>query len=579
MNTSEDNHFYLLREKSAHIVKAARSATLANVLAPLLCIPVFKDEVNNGYLILWLTYMAVAIVFRSYIVYGLNYDPEKISDPEKDLKEISIGIGFVGFGWGLGWMLMAPDLSMVNRMIYVYMITAAMISSMFAYSVNKTTFYSFTLPIIIPSLGTDVLSGGILPWTFTVGLASVYVVVISISRNFSKIFENSVSLRFKNEKLYLELANERDQSVSANIAKSKFIATASHDLRQPMHAINVYFEILDVNKFEAKEKSYITKIKNCMATLNTMFDALLDISKLDAHALKISSSEFDLKVLANTLRDLYSNKILDSHVKLEFYCEDACVVGDRIILQQIVGNLISNSIQYSNAGLVFVRFYIEDGLLNIDVEDEGCGISDFDLDKIFNEFFRSDRTRAKHDGLGLGLTIVKRLSDLIDAKISISSKENMGTKFNLKTQFKTVSVRTPLSTEDVSVLSSGRLMGKKIAIIEDNLTIADAYAQALTVKGAQVIVLSDDEKLLDLQLEHIDAIDCILIDYRLSETTGDVLIEKLRENFNSKIPAVMVTADTSPSHIQVFENMAVRILYKPISFQEIIENIEAIISE
>jgi hypothetical protein len=115
----EVNNFYLLREKSAHITKAARSATLANILAPLLCIPMFKDEVSFLNLALWLGYMGIVVSIRTWMVYRLPHEEDKILHPQHDLKIMTYAVGIVGFGWGLGWILMAPELHMVNRMIYV----------------------------------------------------------------------------------------------------------------------------------------------------------------------------------------------------------------------------------------------------------------------------------------------------------------------------------------------------------------------------------------------------------------------------------------------------------------------------
>ena len=165
----QSNNFYLLREKASHVTKAARSATIANVLAPLLCIPAFKDEVRPMHLGIWLTYMFVVVVVRTWIVFKLKFKAEEIINPQHNLRLMTLALGSMGIGWGMGWVLMAPDLLMINRVIYVYMITAALMGSMFAYSVHKTTFYAFTLPIMIPSLTTALWSVDIFPWTFSVG--------------------------------------------------------------------------------------------------------------------------------------------------------------------------------------------------------------------------------------------------------------------------------------------------------------------------------------------------------------------------------------------------------------------------
>jgi DNA-binding response OmpR family regulator len=121
------------------------------------------------------------------------------------------------------------------------------------------------------------------------------------------------------------------------------------------------------------------------------------------------------------------------------------------------------------------------------------------------------------------------------------------------------------------------LQGRRIAVIEDDPAIIEAYRQTLAQRGAQVLVLSENEDELQAQLETVDRLDCILSDYRLRQTTGDVLIQKLRENFNDEIPAIIVTADTSPSHVHLFSQLKVPVLHKPVSFQEVAQAIEKLL--
>jgi len=577
----QSNDFYLLREKASHITKAARSATIANVLAPLLCIPAFKDEVRPIHLGIWLTYMLVVVAVRTWIVFRLKFKAEEIINPQQNLTLMTLALGSMGIGWGMGWVLMAPDLLIINRVIYVYMITAALMGSMFAYSVHKATFYAFTLPIMIPSLTTALWSVDIFPWTFSVGMATVYIVVLGISKSFSQTFEDSVRLRFRNERLYQALANERDQSVAANVAKSKFIAVASHDLRQPMHAVNVYLDIVNADNFPEQDKLLLTKIKSSVTSLNSMFDSLLNISKLDAHVTPINNRTFGLQELANTLRDLYETRTKNKGLTFKISCLDLNICGDKLLLQQIIGNLISNAIQYTEAGLIEVKLITQNDRLAVEVIDTGCGVEESEQQHIFGEFYRADRTRSLHDGLGLGLSIVQRLCSLIGADVYLHSKLDEGSQFVVVTPYLVSS-----SDEHIEITESSQkplhtlrtLQGKYIAVIEDNPIIVDAYRQTLANEGAYVYVLSEFESELEAQLESINRIDCILSDYRLSQTTGDMLIQKIRENYNEEIPAIIVTADTSPSHVNLFAKLNVQVLHKPISFQAVLQVIETTIA-
>lgn len=568
---------YLKREKLSHIVKAARSATAANILAPLLCIPVFHDEVRAPYFDAWLGYMLVVIVWRTWIIFGLEYRPSKILEPERDLNKAAFAIGMVGLGWGLGWPLMTPDLSLVNRMIYVYMTTAAMISSMFAYSVDSRTFFTFTLTIMVPAATTFLWSLDIFPWPFSVGLASLYVVVLSIARNFSKVFENSVRLRFRNERLYQELVAERDQSIAANVAKSKFIAAASHDLRQPLHAININLELIHSKHLQQQDGLLLQKIKNSITVLNSMFEALLNMSKLDSFTTKLERTDFKLGDLADSVREVAYAHAVKKGLLLSIDAPPWVIRGDKLVFQQILVNLVMNAIQYTREGQVEVKFIAVKNCLAFQVIDTGLGISLEDQGNIFNEFQRARHTRDLHEGLGLGLTIVKRLCDLMDASIHVSSGLGQGSTFSVTTT-EPICENRPHSIDHSNRLEettqSVDLKGKCIAIIEDDELIADAYKHTLAALGARVLSLSEMDDELQLQLGSIDRIDCILSDYRLRHTTGDVIIEKLRENFNQEIPAIIVTADTAASEIDVFHGIRATVLYKPLTFKEIVRALE-----
>ncbi len=528
----------------------------------------------------WLAYMFVSVVIRTWITFKLEFKAEEIVNPERNLKLITFVMCGMGIGWGMGWVLMAPDLMLINRVIYIYMVTVALMGSMFAYSVHKPTFYAFSLPIMIPSLTTALWSIDIFPWTFSVGLATVYIVVIGIAKAFSQTFEETVHLRFRNERLYQDLANERDQSIAANVAKSKFIAEASHDLRQPMHAVNVYLDIVNTDNFAEKDKLLMGKIKNSITSLNSMFNSLLNISKLDAHVTPVNNLNFDLQELVNMLRDLYEARSKNKGLTFKISFSDSHIYGDKLLLQQVIGNLISNAIQYTETGSIEVKLIMQNDCLVVEVIDTGCGIEKSDQHHIYSEFYRADRTRSLHDGLGLGLSIVQRLCNLIGAVVHVDSKLGEGSKFVVITPYLVSSSgeSIAIALAPTNPLHMHRILqGKYIGVIEDNPIIVDAYRQTLASEGAYVYVLSETESVLNTQLEGINRIDCILSDYRLSQTTGDVLIQKIRENYNEEIAAIIVTGDTSPSHFNLFANLNVQVLHKPVSFREVAQAIRKVL--
>jgi len=267
-------------------------------------------------------------------------------------------------------------------------------------------------------------------------------------------------------------------------------------------------------------------------------------------------------------------------------------------VHQILMNLISNAIHYTDQGRVEVSLRADDGCLTLCVQDTGRGIAPEEQGQIFREFYRVDETRPLHDGLGLGLSIVQRLCQLIEARIELVSERGQGARFVVRTPYRWLSAAalpSPGSTASASVPASASvsastpelapnqariaLKGCVVAVIEDDPVVCEAYRQTLASRGAQVVLLPDDPQALLRELELIDQLDLIVSDYRLRTTTGDRVIQTLRESFNREVPAIIVTADTSPSHIHQFQRLNIPVLHKPASFQQIIDAAEKALTD
>ena len=401
-----------------------------------------------------------------------------------------------------------------------------------------------------------------------------------MSSHFSNSWLTSLTLRNNNERLNEELKIETQTAISANIAKSKFIATASHDLRQPLQSLNIYLDLLETDKSSLSENQSISQIKKSVNSLNTMFKSLLDISKLDSNISNAHEEKFQLSMLINSLLGIYQPLAKNKKLELKFNYSNSLIFGDFVLLQTLIGNLIANAIQYTSSGVVAVTFSNDDDKLVIEVNDTGCGIKTNEIDKIFLEFYRVNETRNAHDGLGLGLSIVARICKIINASISVKSEHEVGTSFIIKTNFSSNELMEN-DTQDLPLeaLSTEIKSGKNnftIVIFEDDENIAKAYVENFINRGFRAFRLSEDVELLQSELLNIDKIDCILSDYRLKKTTGDKLIQFLRESFNEEFPALIVTADTSPYRLKLFENFNIKVLHKPIEMQEILFNIDLI---
>jgi signal transduction histidine kinase/CheY-like chemotaxis protein len=476
-----------------------------------------------------------------------------------------------------------PGLPFNLQCLYMLMSSTAVFVGLYGYSINRNTFLCFALPIFICQFIVSLIPPLIFPWPIMLGEFAFSLYTLKMASYFSDSWIRNVSLQIQNQMLNRDLEEERNAAIAANMAKSKFIATASHDLRQPLHAVNIYIDLFEPKNFNPEDRANFAQIRKSVQSLNSMFNSLLDLSKLDSGASENRLRTFEVQELVIALANTYAPIAENKKLAIRLETVNMRVEGDNRLLQQMLGNLISNAIQYSVQGSVRVEFSSRNQCLHIEVQDTGCGMDAKSLEKIFDEFFRVDTTRSMHDGLGLGLSIVKRLCKIAHAELSVHSEVGVGTTFNIQTQYPAIVLNTLGQEFDqepaFEIRANPDILAapKCIAVFEDDPTIFNAYEKALSQNGFKVLALSEDSAEMARELAHINHIDCILSDYRLTTTTGDLIIQQLRDSFGVNIPAIIITADTSPQHIQLFKELNINVLYKPVGYGDIVGSIQSLL--
>jgi len=447
---------------------------------------------------------------------------------------------------------------------------------MVGYCVNWKTFCAFVIPLKIPEIIFTCIFYKQIIWPIAAGSLVTFYLALKMAMLFSKSWERSMALRFRNEVLVNDLIIEKDASNAANLAKSDFIATASHDLRQPMQAINIFMEMLQKERLSEGGTLIVKKLRFSIDLLNKMFNTLLDISKLDAKAVVVVKETFNAQGLLDELYEHFHPIANEKNIELRFGQSNFFIHGDRTLIAQLIRNLLANAIQYTQKGLVEVGMHQELEQLVIVVSDTGLGIPKDDLPLIYKEFYRSQYSRNLHDGLGLGLSIVNRILKIIHATMSVNSALGVGTVFTITTPFKvSAAVMSPAEQMLDSVTPQltevhALFQSRHIGIIENDRGLLDAYEYFFRTAGFVVHVLPISEVDLPAYLLNIPRLDFILSDFRLDSGNSLHLIQRLRDEFNAEIPAVILTADTSPENLKIFSDLNIQVLYKPIEAKEVL---------
>jgi len=560
-------------EKLSYMRDFAKSSTIATILAPLLCVPLYDFNIGGWQVYAWYLLMAIVVTIRIFLVKSIHLD----KGIDLNFKKLNWGVGLVTFAWGMGWLLLVPEMTAVNYLLYQIISLSVLFVGMVGYCVNWKTFCAFVIPLKIPEVIFTLIFYNQIIWPIAAGSLVTFYLALKMALLFSRSWEKSMALRFRNEALLNDLIVEKDASNAANLAKSDFIATASHDLRQPMQAINIFMEMLHRESFSGNSELIVRKLRFSIDLLNKMFNTLLDISKLDAKAVVVVEETFSAQELLIELKEHFYPLAQDKKIELKFSTSDFLIIGDKTLLGQLIRNLLANSIQYTKQGSVEVELSQKLEKLEVIVSDTGAGISDEDLPLIHKEFYRSQLSRNLHDGLGLGLSIVHRILKMIQGNLSVSSQLGVGSVFTISTPFKVS------SGEAFNLLEKGghgassvtgepdkSFQSKHIGIIENDRGLLDAYAYFFSNAGFVVHLIPIVEDELHDYLLGISQLDFILSDYRLDSGNSLHLIQRLRGEFNSEIPAVILTADTSPENLKTFIELNIQVIYKPVEAKEVL---------
>lgn len=564
-------------EKLQYMHSFAKSSTIATVLAPLLCIPLYLQTTDNLLFNAWFALMAIVVVVRFFLIKQIDLN----GDNKTNFRLLNAALGSVTFVWGIGWFIFVDTADPANYLIYQIISLTVLFVGMVGYCVSWKSFSFFVLPLKVPELIFILFNYKFVFWPIPIGSMVAFYLAIKMALLFSKSWEKSYSLRLQNDEMIAQLVAEKNASIAANKAKSEFIATASHDLRQPMQSINIFIDMIEPQNLPESESRVFTRMKNSISVLNKMFNTLLDISRLDSGLSAQANKNFSVAQLTHDLELGFAELCLEKNLVLVFNHHDLIATGDPQLVEQMLRNLLANAVQYTETGSIVVNFENEHGHLKFSVQDTGHGIPADDLPVIFNEFYRSEHSRSHHDGLGLGLSIVNRIVQKIGGKCHVISTLGLGSIFTIHTQYTVSQATQPPSKanhsasvstnqETQNVFEANRETSQKnIGIIENDLSLQTAYEQYFTKTGYSVHLIPYEEDEFNQYLAEIPNLHFILSDYRLGKHDGVFFIQKLREEFNEDIPACIVTADTSPQHLELFDQLNIHVLYKPIDIQKI----------
>jgi len=364
-------------------------------------------------------------------------------------------------------------------------------------------------------------------------------------------------------RLNSELALAKSAAEDANISKTRFLAAASHDILQPLNAARLYVTSLVERQNGGEDSRLVENIDDSLEAIEEILSALLDISRLDAGAMTPSISSFKIGDLMRSLEIEFAPIARAKGLGLCFVPCSLPVESDRLLLRRLLQNLISNAIKYTPHGRVLVGCRRLDGSLKICVYDTGVGIPPFKRGEIFKEFHRLEQGARIARGLGLGLSIVERLSRVLKHRIALDGNAGGGSVFSVTAPI-AKAVNHTAAVTSATPLAKTPISGALIVCIENDAAILDGMKTLLTAWGAEIIAVADPDAATEA-IEHLGRpVTGLLVDYHLDRGNGVAAIRDIRRRFGEAIPAILITADRSPHVRAAAREEHIAVLNKPL---------------
>lgn len=393
------------------------------------------------------------------------------------------------------------------------------------------------------------------------------------SRNIYLTIKNAIELNFRNQSLVELLRIESNEATSAkklaqdaNQTKSLFLASASHDLRQPLHALSLLLESLIRTQPTARQNLLIEKSLSATNDMANMLHAILDISRIEAGTITPTKVAFPLQPLLHKLEASLGPAADAKSVTYRSRETNYTVRTDPVLLEQILRNVIANAIHYTQDGGILIGFRRRGDALQIEVWDTGIGIAEDQLEHIFQEFYQiANPERDRQKGFGLGLSIVKGLANTLGHPYSLHSILGKGTCFKILVPITTSVMQ---DAPRAAIVVQPEKMDMSILVIDDDAAVRESIEILLTSWGCRCHAADGAEAAVTLASRMRP--DIIISDYRLrNHKTGIQAIQQVHEALGEAIPALIITGDTSPLRLHELMAAEIPVLHKPISAQQL----------
>jgi len=489
-----------------------------------------------------------------------------------------LGVLFVSAAaWGVAPLLLMAEPNLVAATLLVLVLLVMAAAGAHAVAAQRVAIYTWLFSLLVPLIAFMLWKNAPIP--VAVGLLTLAFMLMTLffSNAEHRLFMKEMQTKLDNDALVRALRQQVFLVEQADREKSRFLASASHDLRQPMHALGLFAATLEKQLARTPLQPTVTNMIRSIDALEQSFSAMLDISKLDAGVVEPNLHPFPIRDLFRVLHMHCAGQAEELGLALRFKPGGKVVMSDPHLLERVLSNLIHNAIRYTpEGGIVVVARTRQDGV-SIEVWDTGIGIDEEELPKVFDEFYQvTNPGRDRSRGLGMGLAIVKRLVLLMGHQLEVSSRPGHGTVFRILIK------ASELAEMDNLVVAADTLpspidFSRTLLLIDDEESIRVGMRGLLETWGYLVLAAANIAEACMEVRRHAGVIDIVISDLRLANgEDGIEAIERVRAVYGAPLPALLITGDTSPDEVKRVHESGHQVMFKPVRTRDLYAVLRAV---
>ena len=486
-----------------------------------------------------------------------------------------LGAVSISFGNAAAYRVYHGDT--VADLLVMAFLLVALLGPVVDIAYSRAAIVVWVIPLVVPTTILILLLGTPLHLMIAIVLLTATLFAVWRGREANSEAVKLVRYRMENERMVAQLREHMASAVRANEEKTRFIAAAAHDLRQPLHALGLFAASAEQRLRDSREYPLIKNMTRATAALEHSFSAILDISRLDAGSVTPDTQAFPVRDLFRRMYLRFAGDAETRGLALRFSAAGKIIRSDPQLLERVIANLLQNALRYTSTGGVIVAARRSgDSSVRIEVRDSGMGIPENQLGLIFEEFYQvGNAERDRSQGLGMGLAIVRRICGLLGHQLDVKSKVGGGSVFSVTVPAESEGL--PLELElGGETLPPREVRQLTLLVIDDEEVIRSAmYEFFSAMQQFRVLVAASIADAVKIAQQPGQQIDVIFSDLRLrGNETGIQAVRAVRNVVGVGTPAILMTGDTAPDRLREAHESGFLVLAKPVNHRQILKLID-----